>query len=108
MGNKIHAMEDKEYMGTLVSCLNDLQTKGYKTQFKAAPEGLISLTTNKVFQPENIKIAHFFRFEGESNPSDSSIVYAIESSGGEKGTLVDGYGNASDEHISHFMEKVKN
>jgi hypothetical protein len=50
---------------------------------------------------------HFYRFEGESNPSDSSIVYALESSDGEKGTLVDGYGTSSDTHVTHFMQQVK-
>ena len=97
----------KEHMETLVSCLNHLQTTGFVTQFKAVPEGLLSLATQRIFQPEEVKVIHFYRFEGESSPSDSSILYAIEAIDGEKGTLVDGYGNASDEHINNYMQKVK-
>jgi predicted deacetylase len=98
---------EKEHMTTLVSCINKLQTAGYNTQFQASPAGLMSLKTEKVFQPADVKIIHFYRFEGESNPSDSSILYAIEASDGEKGTLVDGYGTESDMHVSTFMNQVE-
>ncbi|HRH85028.1 MAG TPA: hypothetical protein PK210_12390 [Bacteroidia bacterium] len=94
-------------MQTLVSCLNYLNTSGYITQFKATPDGLLSLVTQKTFQPAQIKIAHFYRFEGESNPSDSSIVYALQASDGEKGTLVDGYGTSSDSYVTNFIQQVK-
>ena len=98
---------EKIQMETMVSILNSLDTLGFKTQFKANLEGLLSLTSNKVFQPEQVKIVHFYRFEGESNPSDSSILYAIETQDGEKGTLVDGYGNDSDLNVSVFIQSVK-
>ena len=97
---------DKAHMTTLVSCINKLEAIGYITQFKAMPEGLMSLLTQKTFHPGQVRIAHFFRFEGESDPSDSSILYAIEAWDGEKGTLVDGYGTESDPHISIFIKQV--
>jgi hypothetical protein len=99
-------MPDKVHMSTLVSCINYLQKLGYVTQFKATNEGLHSLTTLKTFNPGQVKIAHFFRFEGESDPSDSSILYAIEAWDGEKGTLVDGFGTESDANISLFVQRV--
>lgn len=46
--------------------------------------------------------------EGESNPEDSSIMYAIETYDKEKGTIVDGYGTASDPATADFMRKVNN
>lgn len=98
---------EKIQMDTLVNCLNQLDQLGYKTQFKATLAGLLSLTTQSVFQPHETKIAHFYRFEGESNPSDSSIAYAIEINTGEKGTLIDGYGPASDEHVTRFIQQVR-
>ena len=97
----------KEHMETLVSCLDHLQTSGFVTQFKATPAGLLSLSTERIFQSYQVTVIHFYRFEGESSPSDSSILYAIEAIDGEKGTLVDGYGNASDENITNFMKGVK-
>jgi hypothetical protein len=45
-----------------------------------------------------------YRFEGDSNPDDSSIVYAISSNTGLKGTLVDAYG-AYSENLNFDMAK---
>jgi hypothetical protein len=99
---------EKTEMKSLVTIINDLHKTGYKTQFKATAIGLLSLTSMNMFKSFQIKIVHFYRFEGESDPSDNSIVYAIKTIDGEKGTLVDGYGTASDPLISEFMSKVVN
>ena len=96
-----------EQMDTLIDCLNHLQTKGFRTQFKAIREGLLSLESMNVFRPEDVEVVHFYRFEGESNPADESILYAIETNNGEKGTLVDGYGNSGDSYASTYMQQVK-
>jgi hypothetical protein len=53
-----------------------------------------------------VKIVHFYRFEGESNPDDSSIMYAIECNNGEK-EIVDGYGTTADTDTANFMLKRK-
>ena len=107
METAIEEINDKAHMNTLVSCLNNLQKDGYSTQFKATAEGLLSLATQKTFHPGQVKIAKFYRFEGESDPSDSSILYAIEAWDGEKGTLVDGYGRESDPQVSLFLQQVE-
>ncbi|MDF2438374.1 MAG: hypothetical protein K0Q95_2750 [Bacteroidota bacterium] len=98
---------DKEHMKTLTSCLNSLLAKGYETQFKALKFGLKSLTTEKIYTPEEVKITNFYRFEGESDPSDNSILYVIETTSGEKGTLSDAYGAYSDAHVSKFIQEVE-
>jgi len=100
-------INEKEHLTTLVSCINKLHTAGYTTQFQARPQGLMSLKTEKVFSPDEIKVIHFYRFEGESDPSDSAILYALESSDGEKGTLVDGYGTESEAQVSSFISQVE-
>ena len=94
-------------MSTMVSILDVLTGTGYTTQFKATEKGLLSLTTKKLYHPKEVRINHFYRFEGESNPDDSSIVYAIETNSGEKGTLIDAYGAYTDSSISDFIEQVK-
>jgi hypothetical protein len=97
---------DKEHMKTLSSCVNSLTSAGFETQFKIMKNGLKSLTTEKIYAPEDIKITNFYRFEGESDPADSSILYAIETNTGEKGTLSDAYGIYGDAAIAEFMKKV--
>ena len=98
---------DKNYLQTLVSCLQDLQKEGFTASFKVTDDGLQSLATQDIYEPEQVKIIHYFRFEGETNPEDSSIAYGIETDSGEKGTLVDAYGATSDPLIDSFMKQVK-
>lgn len=94
-------------MQTLSIVITKLAQKGFDVQFKGTDDGLVSLSSNKIYGPKQVKICHFYRFEGESNPSDNSILYAIETQDGEKGTLVDGYGASSDERIDHFIKQVE-
>ncbi|HEX8515473.1 MAG TPA: hypothetical protein VF868_04680 [Bacteroidia bacterium] len=98
---------DKEHMKTLSSCINSLLASGFATQFKAIKHGLKSLTTEKIYAPEEVKITNFYRFEGESDPADSAVLYAIETVSGEKGTLTDAYGAYSDPHVARFIKDVE-
>ena len=99
---------EKINMDSLVTVLASVEKMGFTTQFEVKSMLLRSLKTNSTFAPDQIKITHFFRFEGESNSDDSAIMYAIESNTGEKGTLVDGYGATADSAIANFIRKVKN
>lgn len=98
---------DHDSMKTLASCINMLYKQGYTVQFKARDAGIQSLETEIIFLPEDVKINNFYRFEGESDPSDSSILYAIETKSGEKGTLTDGYGMYYNAKISEFIKEVE-
>lgn len=98
---------DKTHMKTLVSCLNSLIASGFEGQFKAVKNGLKSLTTEKIYKPEEVKILNFYRFEGESDPADNSILYAIETADGERGTLTDAYGPYSDTNVTNFINQVE-
>jgi hypothetical protein len=52
-------------------------------------------------------ITEYYRFEGMSDPEDSSVIYALESKDGHKGIIIDAYGAYSDEHISAFLSNVR-
>lgn len=105
--NKKNMKTEKKYMQTMVSCLKDLQKQGFETSFKVTVDGLLSLTTKNLFSAGQLSIVHYSRFEGESNPDDNSIIYAIETNTGEKGVLVNGYGISSDPQIDSFMQQVQ-
>jgi|GEM_PF-581981 len=98
---------DHDSMKTLSSTTRKLSENGYVTQFKASKDGLESLETHKVFAPDEVKIINFYRFEGESDPSDSAILYVVETSTGEKGTLTDAYGVYTDQKVSEFVQQVE-
>lgn len=99
-------VNDKTEMRTLVSCINMLTKLGFITQFRALIGGLKSLTTDRIYKSQEVKIVNFYRFEGDSNPDDNSILYAIETANGEKGTLVDAYGPYSDTNVTKFIQDV--
>ncbi len=96
-----------EDMKTLASCLNKLTLDGYTEDFKAGERGLLSLQHEKIYEPGQIQVNNFFRFEGASDPADNSILYAIETNDGVKGTLVDAYGPYADSKVVSFMEEVE-
>ena len=95
------------YMTDLEKCMNRLEQKGYTDQFRVEKKRLQSLTdAKKSYKPEDVKAVNFFRFEGITDPDDMSILYAIETCDGRKGTLVDAYGLYSDDDTGAFMQDV--
>lgn len=98
---------DHDSMKTLSSCTRKLSSEGYVTQFKAHRNGIESLETHEIFGPSDVKITNFYRFEGESDPSDNAILYAIETNSGEKGTLTVAYGVYTDLKVSEFVKQVE-
>ena len=95
------------YMTDLQKCLNRLEEKGFKDQFRVEKKRLQSMTdAKKKYKPEDLKAVNFYRFEGISDPDDMSILYAIETVDGQKGTLIDAYGRYSDEDTGAFMQNV--
>src|SRR5215467_15205709 len=94
-------------MKTLASVLNKIVKDGYEENFKVMDKGLQSLETEKIYKPEQVLIVNFFRFEGASDPSDSAILYVIETTDGAKGSLTDAYGMYADPEIDKFIKDVE-
>lgn len=95
------------YMTDLQKCLAKLEEQGYTDQFRVEKKRLLSLTDEKKkYKPEDVKAVNFYRFEGMSDPDDMSILFAIETCDGHKGTLIDAYGNYSDDDTGAFMQDV--
>jgi hypothetical protein len=96
-----------EDMKTMADCHAKLMKEGYTEDFKAAEAGLLSLKNEKIYQVEDIAEVNFYRFEGASDPGDNSILYAIITNDGVKGTLVDAYGPYADQRVEQFMKQVE-
>jgi hypothetical protein len=94
-------------MTDMEKCLNKLEAEGYTDQYKVEKGKLNDLTNNKKYKARDVKAVNFFRFEGITNPEDMSILYAIETSDGRKGTLIDAYGLYADDDTSAFMQEVE-
>jgi hypothetical protein len=94
------------YMTELEKCMDFLEENGYTDQFKVEKKKLLSVTTNTKYKPADVKAVNFYRFEGESDPNDTSILYAIETCDGRKGTLIDAYGLYSDDDTGEFIKEI--
>lgn len=105
--NYSQANDRMTFMTDLDKCLNFLEEKGYTDQFRVEKKNLVSLKdSKKKYKPKDVQAVNFYRFEGISDPDDMSILYAIETCDGTKGTLIDAYGRYSDEDTGAFMQEV--
>lgn len=92
---------------TLSDAVDSLQKRGYIYNFHYDDFSLQCGEINEKLKAEDLTINEYYRFEGISDPEDSSIVYAIESNQGHKGIVIDAYGAYSDENIGDFIKKIK-
>lgn len=96
-----------ELYGTLSETVNGLVKLGYNHDFNIKDKCIVCHRTNITLSPDDFKIDHVYRFEGDSDPEYQSILYAISSSKFDlKGTLVNGYGTSSDEATTKLIEKL--
>src|SRR5919112_5990251 len=84
-------MEKEDEMTTLSSVLERLRQKKMDNEFRWTPQGFTA-GKGKFYKPEDLKIIKIYRFEGDSNPDDASVLYIIEDKAGLKGYSIDAYG----------------
>jgi len=94
-------------MTEMEKCLKKLDESGFTDQYKVEKGKLVDVTHNRKYKPKDVKAVNFYRFEGNSNPDDMSIMYAIETTDGHKGTLVDAYGLYSDDETGDFLNQIE-
>jgi hypothetical protein len=93
---------------TLSETMSELRKEGYTEDFNLQQNCLECRNGEfKVFADEFV-VDKYFRFEGDSNPSDSSILYAISSDSKKlKGLLVNAYGIYSEPVTDEMLEKLE-
>ena len=90
---------------TLSGAINGLKERGFSVDFNLLENCLVC--DNEKFNVNDFDIVEFYRFEGDSNPSDESIVYGIESVKGVKGILVSGYGISAEGMSAEMAKKLR-
>lgn len=92
---------------TVSTALNSLKERGYTRDFNIAFDKVICNETNECLNPNEFEITEVYRFEGDTNPSDEAIVYAIVSKDGSmKGVAVNAYGMYSDAMSDEIIKKL--
>lgn len=92
---------------SLLDALADLRKRGYEADFATETDCLYCGDLDLRLNPEEFKVDEVYRFEANSNPDDNAAVYAISSSTGAKGTLVDAYGAYSDNLTFEMAKKLQ-
>lgn len=91
---------------TLSQKINSIKEKGYTLDFNLDKDKITDISGKKFYMPNEFNVDKVYRFEGMSNPSDNSILYAITTSDGKKGILVDGYGISGGQISEELQEKL--
>ncbi|GAC1419243.1 MAG: hypothetical protein NVS1B13_18420 [Flavisolibacter sp.] len=91
--------------GSVSEATNDLKKRGFTEDFNLAENCIVCNV--HVFKPHEFEITEVYRFEGDSDPADEAIVFAIQSTSGIKGILVNGYGYQSNTMSDDLVKKLQ-
>jgi len=97
----------KPYYDGLTEALDDLKERGFTHDVMIQEDCIKLRGLNLSLQPEDFEIVEVHRFEGMTDPDDSSVVYAIQSRDGLKGVLVDAYGAYSDSLKTEMIARFR-
>ena len=96
-----------EAYDTVVEALNGLKERGYTTNFNIAFDKLICSEKKHVLNPDEFEITEVYRFEGDTNPGDEDVVYAVESKKGDiKGVFSGAFGLYADSVSTDMLPKL--
>lgn len=92
------------FYDTVSEAVNGLKKRGYELDFNLQ-ENCLVCHGDKI-NINDFEIVEFHRFEGNTDPSDEAVVYAIESITGKKGVLVCGYGVSAEGMSAEMVKKL--
>ncbi|MBI1307758.1 MAG: hypothetical protein GC181_14235 [Bacteroidetes bacterium] len=98
-------MHHESHYATVTEAINKLRERGFDLDFNPGKNCVIC--NGQKFNAEELEIVDVYRYEGNTDPSDEAIVYAIEAQFGLKGILVDGYGASADNDTSELIKKIR-
>ena len=92
---------------TVTDALSDLKLRGFTTDFNLAFDRIKCGVTRVCLYPSQFEIVEHYRFEGNTDPSDEAVIYAVaEKNGPLKGVIVSAYGAYSDALSDELINKL--
>lgn len=92
-------MKPNYHYTTVLEALEDLKRKGFIDYFNIHHESIVA-------NPKDFSIEHVYRYEGDSDPDEESVVYGIVSNTGNKGVFVSGFSANSNNKAAIILEKL--
>ena len=93
-------------MKTVTEILEMLREQHYIHNLIIKEGKIVTDPEGDELKPEDLIIECTYRYEGDSDPSDSAIVYAITAKNGLKGVLVDSYGVNADPQLAQIIGSI--
>lgn len=93
-------------MKSVLEIIESLRAEGYIYDFSIKIDELCCSSEGFIYEPEDLIIEKTERYEGDSNPSDSAIIYAITAKDGTKGVLIDSYGAYADPKLAKIIGDI--
>jgi hypothetical protein len=84
-----------------------LERAGYTADFRAEGDMLRVTGTDRRYAAGDARIHDYYRFEGISDPDDMSVIYAVETADGTRGTVIDAYGTYADPLIAAVVRRME-
>ncbi|MBK0378942.1 phosphoribosylpyrophosphate synthetase [Mucilaginibacter segetis] len=92
---------------TMVDATNDLNKRGYTANLSLEGDTIDDKDQDIHMNEDDFEIDEFYRFEGQSDPADMSIVYAISSEKYNlKGVLINAFGTYANNSESAIHAKL--
>ena len=89
-------MKNRYHYASVLKALEELKAMDFVIDFNLQEEAIMT-------NPNNYKILHIYRYEGDSSPDEEAIVYGIKSKTGEKGVFVAGFSANSESRAAQVL-----
>jgi len=91
---------------SMAEALQDLVKRGFTANFEYLDKTFRDVDSGRTFQADALTIVEHYRFEGASDPDETSVVYAVESDDGTKGVIADAFGVYASPELGGFLNNV--
>ena len=92
---------------TVTEAIGELTKRGYTHDFTLGGDCLLCDEKEIYLHPQDFEVDEVYRFEGDSDPGDENVVYAISSAKHNlKGILVSAYGMYADISSTELLSKL--
>lgn len=92
---------------TLLNGIAEARKNGYEHEFRFENDQLIDYSSKKSYDCNSIVLMNYLRYEGFSNPDDSSILFLVKCDDGKLGYISSAYGIYADPALFSYMKKAK-
>jgi len=93
---------------TVTEAVSDLQQRGYSHDFKVNRDCFFCDDKAIQLKPDQFTVDEVYRFEGDTDPGDENVVYAISSTNQPlKGILALAFGTYAEEVSAELLQKLR-